>query len=623
MSNFVKTMFAATLGTLLASFVIFAFAVVIVGAIVSAASLSFSAVSPVKTVKNNSVLTLSLNHPIVDRVSNNPISLLQSLLGDSESALGLNDILRSIECAKTDSRIEGMLLTDMRGAATGIATLTEIRNALLDFRLTGKFVVSYSDSYGQKPYYLASAADKIYMNPEGLLDLHGLGASVMFYKGALDKLGVEAQVVRHGKFKSAVEPFMYDKMSEESRAQILGYAGSIWQTMLSDIAARNRMEVAALLSRQKFAAADADDIAAQSQTEAAKLNDAINRLQLNDAEAALSLNLLDGLRQRSELLSELAALSRMHEDSKPNLVGIDAYCKAAAPQNVLASYAAKQKVAVVYAEGEILDESRDENIVGKALAAELRTVRHDPSVKAVVLRVNTPGGSAMASELIWHEMALLKEAKPLVVSMGDVAASGGYYIACPASHIFASPTTITGSIGVFGVLFNAKRLLNSKLGLTVDVAATNDHADMGSIYRPLSKPEHDFLLHHVERTYATFVQHVADGRQMPAQEVDNIGEGRVWSGIDAKRLNLIDEFGGLNEAIGKAALLANLEDYTVIELPRRKDTFAFLLESFRLAAAKLTKKSTGNILEDYEPLANLLRMHGKVQARLPYDVSIE
>ncbi|MDR0687623.1 MAG: signal peptide peptidase SppA [Prevotellaceae bacterium] len=614
-------MFAATLGTLLASFVIFAFAAAVVGAIVSAASLSFSAVSPVKTIKSNSVLTLSLSHPIVDRVSNNPISLLQSLFGDGESALGLNDILRSIESAKTDSRIEGILLTDMRGAATGIATLTEIRNALLDFRLTGKFVVSYSDSYGQKPYYLASAADKIYMNPEGLLDLHGLGASIMFYKGALDKLGVEAQVVRHGKFKSAVEPFMYSKMSEENRAQIRSYAGSIWQTMLSDIAVRNRMEVAALLNRQKFA--DADDTAAQSQTEAAKLNDAINRLQLNDAEAALSLNLLDGLRQRSELLSELAVLSRLQEDSKPSLIGIDAYCRAAAPQNVLASNAAKQKVAVVYAEGEILDESRDENIVGKALAAELRAVRHDPSVKAVVLRVNTPGGSAMASELIWHEMSLLKEAKPLVVSMGDVAASGGYYIACPASYIFASPTTITGSIGVFGVLFNAKQLFNSKLGLTVDVAATNDHADMGSIYRPLSKPEHDFLLHHVERTYATFVQHVADGRQMPAQEVDNIGEGRVWSGVDAKRLNLIDELGGLNEAIGKAVLLANLDDYTVIELPRRKDTFAFLLESFGLVAAKLAKKSTGNILEDYEPLANLLRMHGKVQARLPYDVSVE
>ncbi|MDR1022633.1 MAG: signal peptide peptidase SppA [Prevotellaceae bacterium] len=593
MKNFVKTMLAATLGTLLAGVIISTFAAIVIGAIVSVASLSFST-SSIKAVKDNSVLTLPLNRPIVDRVGNNPIDLLRSLLGDEESALGLNDILRSIEHAKNDSRIAGILLTDMGGAGTGIATLTEIRNALLDFRLTGKFIVSYSDYYGQKPYYLASVADKVYMNPEGLLDLHGLGASIMFYKGALDKLGVEAQVIRHGKFKSAVEPYMYDKMSAENREQILAYAGAIWSSMIGDIAEQRQVEVD-------------------------KLNKAINTLQLNDAKAALSLDLIDGLRQRGEVLSELAVLSSQPENGNPNLISIDTYSRVATPR----SATAKQQLAIVYAEGEILDGGKEEDIVGKALAAELRAVRRDTSVKAVVLRVNSPGGSAMASELIWHEMKLLKEAKPLVVSMGDVAASGGYYIACPASCIFASPTTITGSIGVFGVVFNAKKLLNSKLGLTVDVASTNEHADMGSPYRPLSKPEYNFILHHVEKIYATFTQHVADGRGIPLREVDRIGEGRVWSGVDAKRLKLVDEFGGLNSAIEKAVLLANLENYRILELPKQKDTFTFFLESFGQAAAKLTKKSTGNIMEDYEPLANLLRMNGKAQARLPYDVSME
>lgn len=584
-------MFAAMLGTFLAGVVVLVFSVIVVGAIISA-SLSFST-APIKTVKSSSVLTIPLSCAIVDRVENSPMSLLQDLFGGGESALGLNDILRSIEHAKTDSKIEGILLTDMGGVGTGFATLTEIRSALADFRLTGKFVVSYSDYYGQKPYYLASVADKVYMNPEGVLDLHGLGASIMFYKGALDKLGVEAQVIRHGKFKSAVEPYMYDRMSPENRKQILAYAGAIWKSML-------------------------DDIAAQRQVEEDKLSNAINTLQLNDTKKLLELNLLDGLRQRSEVLSELAVLSRRNENEKPELISVDAYSKTIPPKNVTE----KQRVAVVYAQGEILDDGK-EAIVGKTLAAELRAVRRDSTIKAVVLRVNSPGGSALASELIWHEMQLLKDTKPLVVSMGDVAASGGYYIACPASCIMASPTTITGSIGVFGVLFNAKTLFNSKLGLTVDVAATGEHADMGSIYRPLSKPEHDFILHRVEQIYATFLQHVADGRKMPVKAVDNIGEGRVWSGVDAKRLNLIDEFGGLNAAIEKAVLLANLERYRVIELPRQKDKLAFVLESFGQAAVKLTKKSTGNIVEDYEPLAKLMRMNGKVQARLPYEVSVE
>ncbi len=590
MKDFLKTMFAATLGTIIAGMLFFFISIALVGAI---AGFVAATESKVKPVKEASVLTLSFTRPIVDRVSNDPFAMLSSLSGRSESPVGLNDILRSIDQAKTDDHIKGILLLDMGYVNAGAATVDEIRNALLDFRLTGKFIISYSDYYGQMPYYLASVADKIYMNPVGTLELHGLGAGIMFFKGTLDKLGIEAQIIRHGKFKSAVEPFMYDKMSDENRAQVNTYTGSMWKHML-------------------------DGIAEQRHTTVEKLNAVTNQLLLKDAEAAVSLGLVDALKQRDELLSELAMLTMMNETKKPNLVAVDAYRKTITPKNITE----KNKVAVVYADGEIVDEGK-EGIVGKQLASDLRDVRRDSSIKAVVFRINSPGGSAMASELIWREMELLKQVKPVVVSMGDVAASGGYYVSCPASYVMASPTTLTGSIGVFGVLFNAKKFLNTKLGITVDVAATNEHADMGSIHRALTKPEEAFIQHQIEEVYGTFTNHVAAGRNMPWAEVDKVGQGRVWSGIDAKQIRLVDEFGGLNAAIEKAVLLANLEKYRVVELPKQKETFALIMESLGQSAVKLTKKNTGNILEDYEPAAKMMRMHGKAQARMPYDVEIK
>jgi len=589
MKNFLKSVFAATLGATIAGTLFFLIGLMLVGAIAGAIAASESKGKP---IKENSVLNISLNNPIVDRTSNDPFSMLGNLSG-GESSVGLNDILRSLENAKTDDKIKGILLSNMSAANTGAATIEELRNALLDFRLTGKFVISYSEYYGQMPYYLATVADKVYMNPEGLLDLHGLGAGIMFFKGTLEKLGVEAQVIRHGKFKSAVEPFMYDKMSDENRAQIKTYTGSIWAHML-------------------------DGIAQQRGTTPAKLNAIANNLQLRDAEAAVSLGLVDALKQRDELLSELAMLTLMDESKKPNLVTVENYRKSLTPKNITV----KNKVAIVYADGEIVDEGKD-GIVGKRLAAELRDVRRDSSIKAVVLRVNSPGGSALASELICREVKLLTQIKPVVVSMGDVAASGGYYVACPANCVMASPSTITGSIGVFGVLFNAKKFFKEKLGVTVDVAATNDHADMGSIHRALTKPEVDFIQHHIEKIYSTFVGHVAEGRSMTRSEVDNIGQGRVWSGVDAKRIKLVDEYGGLNAAVEKAVLLANLEKYRVIELPKQKETIEIIMENLGQAKVRLTKKSTGNILEDYEPLAKILRMNGKAQARLPYDVEMK
>ncbi len=583
-------MFAATLGSIIAGVLFFLLGIALLGAIAGAVALSESKVKPVKEA---SVLTLSLKYPIVDRATNDPFAMLSSLGAHGESALGLNAILRSIENAKTDDKIKGIFLADLGYAQAGLATLDEIRNALLDFRLSGKFIVAYSEFYGQTPYYLASVADKIYMNPEGTLDLHGLGSGVMFFKGALDKLGIEAQIIRHGKFKSAVEPFMYEKMSAENRAQINAYTGSIWNHMLGAIAE-------------------------QRHTTADKLNTAANQLLLKDAEAAVSLGLVDALKQRDEVISELAVLTVMDETKKPEMVSINDYQKTITPKNITA----KDKVAVVFAEGDIMDEGK-EGIVGKQLAAELRELRRDSSVKAVVLRVNSPGGSSMASELVWREMQLLTASRPVVVSMGDLAASGGYYISCPATYVMSSPTTLTGSIGVFGVMFNAKKFFNSKLGITMDVAATNEHADMGSIFRPMSKPEADFIQHQVERVYGTFTQHVADGRKMSVKEVDEIGQGRVWSGIDAKRLKLVDELGGLNAAVEKAVLLANLEKYRVVEYPKQKETFALLMETFGQVKVKLLKKSSGNIWEEYEPLARILRMNGKTQARLPYDVEIK
>ncbi|MGL5959366.1 MAG: signal peptide peptidase SppA [Bacteroidales bacterium] len=585
MKHFLKTLLAVIIGLALFSLINSIIILSIFGVI-------FSSSQQVPKVKSNSILVLAANQQIVDRTSIDPLNTFNSITYKQQSALGLNEVLQSIKKAQTDDRIKGILLTEMTYTNTGLGILEEVRNALIEFRASGKFIISYSDLYGQKPYYLASIADKVYMNPEGNVDLRGIAASVTFFKGTLEKLDIEAQIIRHGKFKSAVEPFMYEKMSTESRAQINTYTSSIWRHITKGIA-------------------EARQISEQ------KINTIADRIALQDSKAAVDLQIIDALKYRDEVLAELAILTEQ-ASSVPSFIPIRDYSKTMEVENS----GIQDKVAVVYAIGNIVNEG-DSKSIGTELVRDLRKARLDSFVKAIVIRINSPGGSALTSEIIHREVQLAATTKPVVVSMGDVAASGGYYIACPASYIMASPTSLTGSIGVFGVVFNAKMFLKNKVGITVDVANTNQHADMGNMARPLSEPERKYLQHQIEKIYSCFTQHVSNGRKMTIEQVYTIAEGRVWSGVDAKKLNLIDDFGGLNDAIEKAVLLANLNKYQIIELPKLKTTIEVILESFEQVAAKVSSKPTGNILKDYAPLAELLSMHGNAQTRIPYNIEIK
>jgi protease-4 len=583
MKSFFKTVLASALGALIAMTVTSVLSIVITIGIIAA--MTASASKKVTIVAPNSILSIKLDRPVVDRATNNPLDRLENFdFSGKGAAVGLNQLLRGIKAASTDTNIKGIYL-DVSNLQAGIATIEEMRNALLAFKESGKFIVSYADGYGQGAYYLASVADKIYLNPIGNVDWHGLGAHVLFYKGALQKLGVDVEIFRHGKFKGAVEPFMYDKMSDENRAQILTYAGSIWNHWLAGIEQQRKISV-------------------QTQRNIA------GGLLLQNAQSCIKHNFVDELKYKDLIIGELAQLTQQPAD-KPKLVGIADYV------NSVTFAFAKTKLAVLYAEGDIMMEGKN-GIIGNDFASEIREIRKDSAIQAVVFRINSPGGSALASDIIWREIDLLRQTKPVVVSMGNYAASGGYYIACPATKIVANPTTLTGSIGVFSVLFNVEKTLKNKLGITSDVALTEPNADLGNIFRPLKPIEKIYLQNSVEDFYAIFVNHVADGRTMNFASVDAIAQGRVWSGIDAKRIKLVDEIGGLQTAIDLAADLANLVDYNVQEYPKEKGSIDFVIELFGTAKARLFA-SPMEQLRNNALVKSLQQQHGTVQARVPYE----
>jgi len=444
MNNFWKMFFASILGGFVALILITLTMFGTFGLLVS----SLSPQAP--EIKNNSVLQIRLSQEIPDRTSNNPFANFNFMNMESSQVLGLNDILKSLEKAKTDERIKGVFL-DVSDIPAGMATIEEIRNALLEFKSTGKFIIAYSDFYTQKSYYLASVADKVYLNPQGMVDWRGLYSQVVFFKGTLEKLGVEVQVFRHGKFKSAVEPFLLDEMSESNKLQTLTYTQSLWDQILTGITATRKIS-------------------------ADQLNLYADSLMLHDANAALSLKFVDKLMYRDEILAELKAKSGYTDKNEDFLVSLNTYNKI--PVTGKKQKVSDNRVAVIFAEGNIVDGQGSEGeIGGDKLAAEIRKAREDEKIKAVVLRVNSPGGSGLASEIILREMELTKAIKPVVVSMGNLAASGGYYISCKASYIFAQPNTLTGSIGVFGLIPNLGKMLNEKIGLSFDGVGTNAHSD--------------------------------------------------------------------------------------------------------------------------------------------------
>ncbi len=591
MKSFFKFTLASMLGFILAGILLIFVVAGIIGAMIAAAG------DDTVTQKPKTVLTIDLTQGVTERTSKNPLENFNFQAFKSENKIGLNDILSQIERAKTDENIKGIYINSSSIEA-GISTVEEIRNALIDFKTSGKFILSYNEVYSQGAYYLASVSNKIYLNPEGLVDFKGLSAQIMFYKDALDKLGVEPIIIRgkNNKFKSAVEPYMYNHISEANKLQTLTYMGSIWNHILKGISDTRKISVD-------------------------QLNVMADSMYVNSAKAAKEYKLVDDLKYYDEVLAELKKLSDTPEKDDINFMSISEYSKV--PQLATGKGVSKNKIAVIYATGQIdMGKGSAEEIGSEGLSSAIRKARLDTTVKAIVLRVNSPGGSALASEVIWREVVLAKKAKKVVVSMGDVAASGGYYIAAPADKIYANPVTITGSIGVFGILWNGQNLMN-KIGINTDAVNTNAHSDIGNMFRPMSDGEYAVIQKSVEDIYDVFLGHVAEGRNKTKAEIDSIGQGRVWSGYNAKEIGLIDEFGGLNDAIKGAKELAKLDDYRVVEYPEQKEPFEEIMESFG-AKAQLyfTESQLGETFKYYQQIQNLTKLRG-VQARIPFVIEIK
>ena len=588
MKNFLKYTLATITGIIIASILFFIIMIAGLSALVASGDKAVS-------VSENTVLVLNAGEIIPDRGTDNPLAGLDLMDMTFTPSVGLNEILRNIHKASSDKNIKGILIENGL-IPSGWATTEEIRNALLEFRDSGKFVISYTDYFlSQQCYYLSTAADKIYVNPGSMVEFKGLSSEVMFFKNALEKLGIDVQVTRHGKFKGAVEPFILDKLSDENREQIKDYTGSIWEHVIETVA-------------------EARGIPAD------QLNQAADKLTGNLASLAFKNNLVDGLMFRDELIDTLKLRAGIEKEKDLKLVSMSKYAKVPDPAKVFTS---KNRIAVIYAEGNIvMGKGSETNIGGKHYADVIRKERLDTSVKAIVLRVNSPGGNAIASDIIWRELMLAEKVKPVVISMGNLAASGGYYISAPATKIYANPSTISGSIGVFGLLPNAEKMLEKKLGLTTETVNTNNYSDFPSIFRPMSSYEQEVMQMSVEKTYSDFVSKVADGRDMKFEEVDNIGQGRVWSGTRALKIGLVDEIGGLEDAIKEAAELAGIDKYKIRELPELEDPYARLLTQLSGDVRKsLLRKELGESLEYYNRVMELKDLSG-IQALLPYFIVI-
>lgn len=590
MKQFFKFMFASALGLVVGIFLLFG--------ILAGIGASMGDQQKVE-VKDSSVLHVKLNFEVKERGSNDPFANFNPGTFESKPSLGLNDILECLENAAKDEKIKGIYL-DVQTIPAGMATIEEVRNALLKFKESGKWIVAYSEIYSQKAYYVASVADEVWLNPEGMLEWKGLGAQLMFMKGMFEKLEVEPQIIRYGKFKSAIEPLILDKMSEANRMQTMTYMSDLWNKMLSGISAQRSKTTEEL------------DAMAQKAT-------------IQNADDALENGLVDELLYKDEVLTNLRAkLEIEDEDKKINYIGLGKYKDAPAPKDDDQKTTKKEKIAVIYAVGSIEGGNGDDETIGsEKISKEIRKARKDDKIKAIVLRVNSPGGSALASDVMWREVVLAKQEKPVIVSMGDVAASGGYYISCAADSIFAQPNTITGSIGVFGVLFNAKEMINNKLGIKIDTVKTNQFADLGTPFRPLTEMERAIVQNGVNEIYTDFITKVAEGRGMEVADVDSIGQGRVWSGEDALEIGLVDKLGGIEDAIACAARMAEVENYRVLEYPEQKDPVQQLMEELTGKGADvLLEYRLGKYSRYVKDVEELMNMEG-VQARLPYQIYID
>lgn len=594
MNSFWKTFLAALLAFVVANFLIGIFGIMILAGLAAGFSKSVS------QVQNNSVLRIDFSRPVNDSPPESPFAGFDPRSLKINRSNTLLSVLNAIERAATDDRIRGVYLDLGSYGGMGAATLEEIRNALVQFKESGKFIVSYSDYYTQGAYYLATVSDKIYLNPQGGIYWMGLSSNTMFFKGLLEKLGIEPEVIRHGEFKAAVEPFILDKMSPANKLQMTTLLSTVWDNLVNNVAQARNVEVSAL---QQYAS----DLSL-----------------LSDPQLAVQYKMIDELLYQADVEALLTAMTDQHD--KPEYVSLSDYIDGSA---VSGGKVSKNKIALIYADGQIVDgRGGDGEVGGATLAARLAKVRKDDKVKAVVFRINSPGGSALASEVIWHEVELMRKEKPIVVSMGNYAASGGYYIACPADVILASPTTLTGSIGVFGLLLNGEKTFQNKLGITFDGVKTNTSADLdqsilGLGVRSITEAERTRIRQGIERIYTTFVGHVAAGRNLTTEEVDRIGEGRVWSGASAHGIGLVDGFGGLKDAVALAADRADLgQDFRVVSVTEQESNpLAMIIDMLSETRTDSFDREIETFYRAYRQMVRALSYNG-VQALMPYTVEI-
>jgi protease-4 len=580
-------MFASMFGVIIGAFLLIFILVGIIGAFAGGKS------DKEVGLNENSVLELDINYVIPERSLNNPFEGLNIGGFGEAKAMGLQEILSNIKKAASNEMVKGIYLK-AEISPNSYATLEEIRNELINFKKSGKFIIAYGEYMDEHAYYVASVSDKVFLNPSGEILLNGFSQQVMYLKGMFQKIGVEPELIRHGKYKSAGEPLIADKMSNENRQQIEAYMGNLYQHFISGIAKSRKLK-----------------------TE--EMHAIVDQLKIRQAEDAVALKVIDGLKYKDEVDAFIRKQLGIEEKEKIAFVNMGKMKNVKGNTSI-----SDNKIAVVYCVGDIAGGEGDDETMGSDRIAEtIKKVREDDSYKALVLRINSPGGSALASDVMWREISLCKKKKPVIVSMGAVAASGGYYIAAPADVIVAQPNTITGSIGVFGLMINAKDLLNNKLGIKIETVKFGEFSDLGSPDRPLNEAERKVIQSAIDRVYTDFVKRVSEGRKMTAAQVDSIAQGRVWSGIEAKQVGLVDEFGGLDKAIEIAVKKAKLSEHRVVNLPDLKDPFEEIFKSMSgEASAYFMKQELGSNYQQYLDAKKALQYQG-IQVRMPFTVEVK
>lgn len=596
MKQFFKMMFASMTGFILGALLL----IFIVIGIIAAAISGLKSDEEVK-VKSNSVLKLHMKGYLQERTHDDPFSSFNFNTLTAQHSVGVIDLVRNIQKAKDDAHISGIYIQADPNFYGGFANIEDLRNALIDFKKSGKFIYAYSEFYTERAYYLASVADKVYMNPSGEMLFNGMSTNITFFKGTLDKLGIEMQVFKAGKFKGAVEPFVLTELSPENRHQIDVYLTSLYGTYLSGISATRKIDTA-------------------------QLADIANRMLVRSAQDAVTYKLVDALKHHDEVMAEIRGKVDAETDKDINFIEPHQYLKVKADKSGEKKEDSENqgKIAILYATGDIVDGEGDMESVGShAFREAIIKARTNDKIKAVVLRISSPGGSALASEVIRRELELLKKTKPVIVSMGDVAASGGYYIAMASDTIVAEPNTITGSIGVFGLIPNMKKLLNDKLGITIDGVKKGEFADLGRPDRALNPAESAIIQSYVDSVYSQFLNVVANSRPLDKEAVNELAQGRVWTGNDAKERGLVDVIGGIQTALDIAANKAGLTNYRITELPVKKELFEEFIKGMSAETkAKMMQEELGESYVYFMQMRRAVRFQG-VQCRMPFEITID